>query len=325
MQFNAEELRRLEDKNILVTGATGFLGKRLLRSFFSSVGSLVVVGRSKDEIDRIKETCPANANLKTLCLDLCNENDFIKNSTIFNEIDIIVHLAADVPTSGTIEYHSSIQRHIIDNTVIIKNLVQYSNNVKFVVFSSSVYVYEPCCYIIDEFCATRPVNLYGLGKLLVEEILRRYYIEKGVKVTCLRFSQIYGPDEPHGLAITKFVEAIKNDREITLFNGGNDVRDLLFVGDAVNAIKLALLKEKNGVYNISSGIGFSIRDIAEKCIAISGKKINVTEIEKSEAEESKCVYGISKAQEELNFVPEISLDEGIKTLFQSSACDSICW
>lgn len=189
-------------------------------------------------------------------INLFNENELKKYDKYFIEVTNLVHLASNIPKGNIkgINFLEDLEINIIDNLKMLSHLVKHLKNVKFIVFASSASIYGNNRNLpINENEPVNPFNFYALGKYTIEEALKILFNETGIKSTSLRFSQIYGPGEPHKLAITKFIDATKKGKDIKIFNGGKDIRDLIYIYDAVRAIDLALKVKKNGIFNISYG------------------------------------------------------------------------
>ena len=89
----------------------------------------------------------------------------------------------------------------------------------------------------------------------------------------------------------------------------------MYVGDAVNAIISAIQRDFEGVYNIASGKGYSIREIAEIIIQLSGKNLRPI-FRPSKKFPTKFIFDISKAQKELDYNPQTDIRDGLRKEYE---------
>ena len=136
----------------------------------------------------------------------------------------------------------------------------------------------------------------------------------------MRFFNVYGIGQniKYAGVITKFLENIKSETNLTIFGDGNSVRDFVSVYDVVDAIILSIQKiegMKGEVINIASGVGTKIIELAEMMISVSGKKsISIEYESRNPGEIIHSHADISLATNMLSYLPKISLKEGLKQL-----------
>jgi nucleoside-diphosphate-sugar epimerase len=119
-----------------------------------------------------------------------------------------------------------------------------------------------------------------------------------------------------GATITKVMEAQSGD-EIVVWGDGSTERDLLYVADVVDFIQKAIDGQKTAyeLYNVGYGKSFSVKDIVQKIIKISGKDISIKHDLTKPSINTKLSLQSKKAWKELGWKYETTLDEGItKTL-----------
>jgi len=312
-------MKKQINKKILITGGAGFLGSNLAeflinKNEFKEI--ILIDFKESEKIKFLKHIGRAKINFYKI--NLLNESDLRKLSKYFTDAIYLVHLASRVPKGSMKESDTleDLKVNIVDNLSMFFNLIKFLKPIEFIVFASSASIYGNNINLpIKENEPVNPFNFYALSKYVIEEVLKKLFYEKGIESTSLRFSQIYGPGEPHKLAITKFIDAIKKGEKIKIFNGGKDIRNLIYIDDAVKAIDLALKAKKNGIYNISYSRGFQIKEIIEFCLDIIPNKGPKIIIEPQSRPITNLTYDISKAKRELKFTPQVDLKEGIKHFF----------
>ena len=150
---------------------------------------------------------------------------------------IILHLAAQVGVRHSLEDPRS---YIESNVIGSFNLLEAAreNRVRHLLLASSSSVYgavaELPCKETDK--SDRPLSHYAATKLSVESMAHAYAHLRGIPTTIFRFSTVYGPWGRPDMALYKFVDAIENDRPIKLHNGGEMMRDFVFIEDLVEAV-----------------------------------------------------------------------------------------
>ena len=163
------------------------------------------------------------------------------------------------------------------NTIGTINVIKacVENKVKKLINSSSACVYGQ----IDkdkkskEIDTTNPNWEYGVSKLASEKYCQIAQEKDGLISTSLRYSIVYGPDEWYGRVLTIFIKRALNNLPLIIFGDGTQQRDFVYVDDVVDFNILCLdEKTNNNIYNVSSGKGTSVNQLAK----IIRDKLNVS-------------------------------------------------
>ena len=293
----------MNDLNICVTGATGFLGSRLVDQLNQKDVNIFVIGRNVKRLQNKKLS-----NISYIEYDL-NNPKIEKILEQIDNIDCLIHLAAYVPKHGNEDdIGKSIQTNILGTMHLIDSIGEIT---KKVIFGSTLEVYGlPVQLPISENHPTEPLTFYGASKLSAEKYLNVYLAKTGVKVIILRFTSIYGPREIYERALPNFIRSVIKNENLLIFGDGQDVRDYLYVDDAVKAIFLAIEKDCEGVFNIASGKTYTKKEVAEKIIRLSGKDLKLV-FTHPEHKSTNFTFDISKAENVLSFSPDTDLEEGL--------------
>jgi len=290
---------------ILITGTTGFIGRRLFEKLSRTDNELYLLGRNLDK--RIKIS---SKKIKKFEYDLIKGDE--KLSKKIGEVDCLVHLGGFVPRSCSPildDFNKSFETNINGTYRLLKN---FKDSIRKVVYASTLDVYgTPRRIPITEDHPTSPTSFYGLSKLVGEKIISIFCERNRIKYTILRFSNVFGEGEVFQRAIPNFIKASIKGKDITIFGDGSDIRDYIYVDDAIDAIILAIKKDCEGVYNIATGKGTAIKNLAKKIAKLSGKQINII-FKPKQKTPSKIIFDITKAERELGYFPKISLEEGLK-------------
>ena len=296
---------------VLVTGATGFIGRALIRKLIKqrNIQALALARRPT--------TVPLDAEdagkLRFVSCDLTDAEAVSQLATALGEVNFVIHLAAQTPKS---RLEANDPNLLQSNVVSTLNLVRYlsSTKLKCFVYASSLDVYGRLAQIpASESCPTFPETLYGATKLMAEKCLDIYGGFSGVPVVVLRYSHVYGPGEDaYNKVIPVFIRTVLNGRFPEIWGDGSSTRDFVYVDDVVQATLLALRERESGTYNIASGQETSIREVAEIIVELAGQADRLTPIFRDVAvQRSRIVFDISAACNRLSYTPQVDLREGL--------------
>ena len=304
----------VKKKNVLLCGATGFIGKNLLDRYAS------------DPRYNIRATYHSKPPLKQydvewVYADLNDANDVKR---VFDGIDIVLQFAAT--TSGAGDIVSRPYIHVTDNAVMNSIMLRecYEQKVEHFVFPSCTVMYQPSDDALRESDFNGNDELlpkyFGVGntKVYIEKMCD-FYSRLGVtKHTVLRHSNIYGPHDKYdlkrshvfGATITKVMTA---DDHIQIWGTGEEKRDLLHVDDLVEFVELAITKQSSmyELYNVGCGSAISIKDLVHKIVEISGKTLKISHDLSKPTIKTNVHLDCSKAKNQLGWSPKITLNEGI--------------
>ena len=192
------------------------------------------------------------------------------------------------------------------------------------IFSSTAAIFgEPVRIPIDEAHPKQPINPYGRGKWMVEQMLEDYDIAYGLKSVCLRYFNAAGADpdgalgehhdpETHLIPLVLQVAAGRRP-QITVFGedyatpDGTCIRDYIHVNDLGEAHLLALQRLWDGgtsaAYNLGNGNGFSVREVIDTARTVTGRAIPVEYGERRAGDPARLVADSQRAQTELGWTP----------------------
>lgn len=303
-------------KNVLITGC-GFLAASVIkRLVINSQYTLFVLTRGMPQDPYILELIKKR-ELHLLLADLTDKEKLQSHKETLRTIHYLIHLAAVIPEFSSQEVLQLAKENMDNNVLGTIYLLELLQNLAYVCFSSSVSVYpqQVSNTNVTEETPTKPETFYGWSKLVAENILLNYARTNNIPVTVLRFTQLYGPREPHDMFVTRLIKDAQSG-ELSLVNNGVGIRDILFIDDAAEAVILALDKQPLGIYNIASGRGYALREIAEEIKNNLSDEVRIMSTE-NKIDSLARVYAISKANRDLSFSPRHSLSEGIRKTVES--------
>lgn len=307
------------EKNILVTGAAGYIGSFMLPLLREH-------GYNPIALDNLSR----------------GHREVISDDTIFYQGDVgdeslITKIIKEHSILGVIHFAGYISMkesmdnpaiYFENNTFQTLKLVETlrKNSVKNIIFSSTAGVYgNPERIPIAEDDRKMPTNPYGESKLMVEKILAWYQSNFGISFAALRYFNACGAKldgsmgedhDPETHIIPLAIKALLMDVEFSLYGtdyktpDGTCVRDYIHVLDLVEAHVLALekiIKDPGGYqYNVGTGKGFSNQEIVEKIQEVSGKSLKVKMANRRPGDADELVADVTRIKNELGFEPKYS-------------------
>jgi UDP-glucuronate decarboxylase len=158
-------------------------------------------------------------------------------------------------------------------------------------------------------------SCYDEGKRVAETLFMDYHRQQGVNIKIIRIFNTYGPNmHPHdGRVVSNFsVQALKNE-PITLYGDGSQTRSFQYVDDLIEAMVKTMAKEKEftGPVNIGNPTEFTIRELAELVIGMTGSSSKITYLPLPHDDPRQRKPDITLAKAALNWEPTIKLEEGL--------------
>ena len=295
----------METQTILVTGASGLLGSRVVPLLARSLpeARIIAATRNTDYVSH-------DRNVEAICGDLRNKDFWAKLPTT---ITSVIHLAAFIPWRAE---QKNDERVLRENLIPIEMLVEYSHawhGLRQVIYSSSVSVYGPASEWLDESSTIGPTSLYGKAKQQGEDLLS----SMPVPVATLRFTSLYARGQYEGTVLPIMVKRAQQRQDLLIFGDGTRTQDFLHCEDAADAVLLAHRSEADGVYNIGTGSPVTMTELAQTISRVfsEGESKIVYQPERADGDPG-IKLDVSKAKRELNYEPQISLESGLRKLKQ---------
>lgn len=305
-------MRVLSDKRILITGGTGHVGTSLVRRLASEATQMLVVARNREKLEELKQANPAG-NIDTFQCDLAESQDVLKLRKATGNVDIVLHMASFVPKISATQDEAS--SSVCNNITTTVNLLEHFGPAsrKICLVSTAEVYGVPRFSPITEDHVTEPLSYYGIGKMAAEHYVRVFSQKKSCPAVVLRFASVYGPGEVIQRAIPNFIRTTLQGSSPVIFGDGSDMRDFVYIDDAVEGIVLALKKENTGchTYNIASGQGYSIREIAETIVELCGVT-SPPAYQPAQKRAMDYLFDISAAKKDLGYSPRTGLREGLE-------------
>jgi UDP-glucose 4-epimerase len=304
----------------VVTGASGFLGRALVRSLLDngcSVTATAFNGSGPFE----------HPLLKWRNVDLASPD--VDWRAMLTGTDVVYHLAwSTVPSEASRRPIDDARVNIIGSLRLIEAARELDSPPRIVFASSGGTVYGALHQIpAAEHHPLRPISAYGVSKRAVESYLEIGDCMPSLSAISLRMGNLYGPGQPLGRVfgvVTHFAHQALAGEPIRIFGDGSVTRDYVYVGDAVEAFVRAGTHGDKGAFNIGTGIGHSLNQIVDLIGTILGRKLPIEYRSARPFDVPVSVLDASRAREVIGWRPRIALEEGVdRTLHAMKVTDRV--
>jgi len=279
-----------DKRRVLVTGGAGFIGSNLVQSLLAQEAVVQVV----DNLERGKREY-LGSNLSRIdfrCEDLLDP-EVCRRAC--DNVDVVIHLASKV---GGIGYYLAEKGEVFRTNVAIDNNIwsaALEKEVPYYFYASSAHVYpialqqtsDPPKIREEQAYPASPSLSYGWAKLLGEKLIQ-FSIEQGcrTRASIARIIGAYGPNQDLNLATGSVIPVFcrravdyPSQSPFTVMGTGEETRSYHYVSDTVDAILSSVTKLSEqkilGPFNLGSEELISIRELANRIIAISEKPIEI--------------------------------------------------
>ncbi len=319
-KMNLNYKNKFKDKNVMITGGLGFIGSNLAHKLVELGANVLLVdslipdfGGNLFNINLIKNK--VRVNISDIRVGHTMEYLVKDQNYIFNLAGQVSHIDSMRDPITDLEINARAQISLLE--ACKKN----DKNVK-IVFASTRQIYGKADYLpIDEKHILRPTDFNGISKMAGEWYHILYNNFYGIKTCSLRLTNTFGPRQlmMHNRQgfIPWFVRQIIDGEEIKIFGSGEQLRDINYVADVVEAFLSAAVAEKtNGqIYNLGHHEPVSLKGFVETLIKVNGKgKYTITPFpeEKAKIDVGSTYCSYDKIKKDLGWEPKVSLAEGLK-------------
>jgi len=298
-------------KQILVTGGAGFIGSHLCKRLLKEGNNVICLDNFF--------TGSKNNVLPLLSNPLFEIVRFDVTHPYYANVDEIYNLAC--PASPIHYQYDAIQtiKTSVMGAINVLGMAK-SAGAKVLQASTSEIYGDPIVHPQTEnyWGNVNPIGIrscYDEGKRVAETLFMDYHRQNNVRIKIIRIFNTYGPNmHPNdGRVVSNFiVQALKNE-DITIYGEGNQTRSFQYVDDLVEGMvrMMATGDDFIGPVNIGNPHEFTIRQLAEKVIALTGSSSKITYKDLPHDDPKQRKPDISLAQEKLGWNPNIQLEEGL--------------
>jgi nucleoside-diphosphate-sugar epimerase len=293
-----------QNKNFLLTGATGFVGPYLVKELLDRKVHIKVL-----VMDKARNLTGLKDNI-TLARGNITDPGSLKN--IMKDVDIVFHLAAISNVNHAIAHPKETFETNATGTLNLLEEARKCEPSKFVYISSS-HVYGVPQYLpMDERHPINPREPYAVSKAAAEMLVNTYTLNYGLKTATIRPFNMYGAGQSEDFIIPSIIKQVY-EKEIIELGNLSPTRDMSYITDAIDGM-LTIAEHGEGVYNLGSGSETSMKEVVETVIDIidpAKKYVSIESKRRSNAVDiPRMCADISKLKS-LGWSPAVYLREGL--------------
>jgi dTDP-glucose 4,6-dehydratase len=301
---------------LLVTGGAGFIGSNFIHYWLKNNSSDEIINLDKltyaGNLDNLKDI-EDNDNYRFVQGDIC-DRELVK--TLIKDVDVVVHLAAESHVDRSIENSEDFIRTNVEGTRVLLDEAKKAGVSRFhhvstdEVFGALSFDDPP----FNESTPYDPRSPYSASKAASDHLVRAYFHTHNLPITISNCSNNYGPYQYPEKLIPLFLTNLIEGKKIPVYGKGQNIRDWIHVDDHSRGLEAIIKKGKIGeTYLLGGNSELSNLDMTKKILEIMNTDETMIEYVKDRAGHD-LRYGIdySKAKRELNFEPQISLEQGLK-------------
>ena len=298
------------DKRVLVTGGSGFIGSHLTRRLVNLGAEVAVTVKYNSVIDNVR-IVDVWDNIKVIEVDLRNV-DSLNQLSEFSP-SIIFHLAAYNHVGDSF---SNVGEALNSNTIATANLIEaYENFERFIYISSSEIYGHQTGFPFTESMAPAPISPYSIGKYGGELYCRMKMEHLKKPIVILRPFNAFGPYQSKRAVISELIDTCLSGKPL-LTTDGKQTREFNFVENLVDSFVLAAHKDEaiGHIINIGSGEEISIRDLAKEVhnLTNSSSELRIGELANRPTEIWRMATDTERAKYLLGWEPKVSFKEGLQ-------------
>jgi UDP-glucose 4-epimerase len=304
-------MKEKSSKDLLIFGGMGYVGLSVIQNLINSGYHPTIL--------------TPNIN-KTLSLDLIKRVKIIEGSITNYELvrelvkkrDAVINLVGFVDKDGN-NPSKSLEVNCGGELNVLESLRQENP------FAHHIFLGTRAQFgkimrngeLINENQIQEPRSIYGLHKKICEEHINHYQSLYGLNCTSFRLVGIYGPSllgELKHFTSTLIKKALMG-KDLIINGDGSQIQDFIYISDLTNLIQTTLERRNLGVYNIGSGQGLPMNEIAreiiKKCGGMSSIKHRVLTREEDYLDQDGCIMDIKKIGDKTGWEPKINLYVGL--------------
>ena len=300
----------LQNQAVLVTGGAGFVGAALVRRLVTAGARVTVLD---DLFTGRRENIPEGVAFVegSVC-------DAALVERVVAAHPLIIHAAARNIVVSTRNPREDYETNIGGTLNVL--LAARAAKVRRVVYTSSTSVYGNPRYLpINEDDHLSLLTPYAVSKLAGEHYCIAFYESYDLPAAAVRYSNVFGPGQdpgnPYCGVVAKFIDSLFAGRAPVVHGDGNQTRDFTYIDDAVEATLLALTSERalGEVFNVGTGVETTVNQLAECLIRLTGATQRPEHSDRRDVDNiRRRVVNIEKTRRTLRWVPEVTLEEGLR-------------
>ena len=306
---------------LLLTGASGFIGKNFLELAPKDIEIIGLYNSSKDIENFVKEKKLDNVKLYKCDFSKKEEIEALFEK-IGNEFDYCIYLAGNVNVPLSI---TNPAEDLKRNVIYLINFLQSAKKIKRFIYMSSAAVYDRIKGPVTLDTNLNPVVPYCISKLIAEQYVKFYSsIKKINQYVIIRFGGTFGKYSRDTKFLMKLVNdiAVQNKKEIEVYGDGTNIVNVMYAKDTVKALLACLNSEKS---NITCNLGqenITITETVQRVAKVFDKEIKIKYTPRIKEQKYIAFKIVVDFNDIFDFKPDYSFEEGMKEFGQEMKNES---
>ena len=296
----------------MITGGAGFIGSHLIQKLLTKDNKVTVVDNLITGDLRNIGDYVNNKNFEFL------NHDIQESLYLDKEIHHVIHLASCASPKAYSEYPINTLKSGSIGTINALGIAK-KHNAKFFLASTSEVYGDPQVSPQDEnywgnVNTLGPRSMYDESKRFAESATKAYITTHGIHANIARIFNTYGPNMQidDGRVVTNFIYQAINNEDITIYGTGNQTRSFSFIEDTLDGLLKVINYKNSDVFNIGSENEITVKHLAETIVSLTNSNSKIIYKDLPENDPKQRKPDLTKAKEQLSYVPRYSLEEGLK-------------
>ncbi len=251
---------------ILVTGATGFVGKHVINELLKYDHQIIASVRNKISLPELKD------KIKVIEFDLDN---FQRDKNYFSELcspDLLIHVAWQGLPNYKNAFH--VEKNLPSHSAFLKNMV--TNGLQNLVITGTCFEYGMKDGCLSEDIESDPQNPYAIAKDKLRKFLEKLQKHYSFNLKWIRLFYMYGIGQNPNSLLSQLESALQKEDAVFNMSGGDQLRDYLPIETVAEYIvKISLQNKIDGIINCCSGVPIKVKTFVKNYLEKNNKKINL--------------------------------------------------
>lgn len=306
-----------QNRPVLVIGGLGFIGVNLTSRLVRE-GARVTVLTPVRERHTVQADAFEREGVRIVEGDLRDPN--VTRGLVLGQ-EIVINLSGQSGAVRSMEDPwTDLDVNLRGTLTVLEALREGNPQAKYVCVGSRLEYGKPASLPVGEDDLGEPLCLHAIHKRTIEEYLQLYRHLFGLRFAVARVTNPYGPGQPSGRTaygvINRMIHLAIAGQAIPIYGAGTQLRDYIHVDDVVTALlALAESPKADGIaFNVGSGTGIGLADVASRIIAIAGGG-RIAHVEwpplAEQIETGDFVADVTRIERELGWTPTVALNDGL--------------
>jgi dTDP-glucose 4,6-dehydratase len=306
----------MEGKNVIVTGAAGFIGSNFIELLYEKYNNINITVIDKLTYAADKSRLEQFDNLNFIEGDI-KDRDTVQKAFSKKDIDFVVNFAAESHVDRSIDSGKPFIHSNVEGAYTLMEEASKHDIEKFIQISTDeVYGSKEEGKFTEED-SLDPSSPYSASKASADMMANSFRVTHNLPIIIVRPTNNFGPNQHPEKLIPKFISRAKEGKNLPVYGDGTNVRDWLYVKDNCRAIELLLRKGEPGqIYNVGANQFKQNIEITKKIIELTGASEEIIEfVEDRKGHDQRYAVDSTKIRD-LGWKPRVEFEDGLKKVIE---------